>query len=155
MIQPPAFLDSNFRDLDVCITKYTILDCLLWQVTQFAASLLFVVLYVWATYSQPKPFSLRFNLDIFLCVIFALDYLLRFLVRRPSPNMLAGRGRGGGIGPSYTVSYVLVHLIQFLRTTVSLYCRKENEKGGGARGWGFPLEYSGEKYGNGFHTEGH
>ena len=50
------------------------------QIGQFAASLLFVVLYVWATYKAPAPLSWRFNLDLFLCAIFAVDYLLRFLV---------------------------------------------------------------------------
>lgn len=51
------------------------------QIGQFAASLLFVVLYVWATYKAPAPLSWRFNLDLFLCGVFAIDYLLRFLVR--------------------------------------------------------------------------
>lgn len=50
------------------------------QIGQFAASLLFVVLYVWATYKAPQPFSWRFNLDLLLCAVFAVDYLLRFLV---------------------------------------------------------------------------
>lgn len=50
------------------------------QVGQFAASLLFVVLYVWATYQAPAPFSWRSNLDLLLCATFAADYSLRFLV---------------------------------------------------------------------------
>ena len=53
------------------------------QVSQFAASLLFVVLYVWSTYSSPQPFSWRANLDLFLCVVFAIDYLMRFTVSAP------------------------------------------------------------------------
>ena len=53
------------------------------QIGQLAASLLFVVLYVWSTYKAPPPLSWRFNLDLLLCATFALDYLLRFLVCDP------------------------------------------------------------------------
>ena len=48
---------------------------------QILSSLLFVVLYVWGTYSTPKPFSWRFNLDIALCALFATEWLWRLLVR--------------------------------------------------------------------------
>ena len=47
---------------------------------QILSSLLFVVLYVWGTYSTPKPFSWRFNLDIALCALFATEWLWRLLV---------------------------------------------------------------------------
>ena len=53
------------------------------QALQFAASLLFVILYVWSTYSTPQPFTWRSNLDLLLCAIFALDYLVRFTVHPP------------------------------------------------------------------------
>ena len=51
------------------------------QAAQFASTLLFVVLYIWSTYSPPPLWSIRYNLDLFLCVMFAIDYLSRFLVR--------------------------------------------------------------------------
>lgn len=54
----------------------------LWQGAQLAASLAFVVLYVWSTYSAPAPFSLRYNLDLALCAMFGADYLWRLKVRR-------------------------------------------------------------------------
>lgn len=47
---------------------------------QFACSLLFVVLYIWSTYSPPPPASFRYQLDVGLCVFFGLEYLHRFLV---------------------------------------------------------------------------
>ena len=53
------------------------------QVGQFASSLLFVVLYVWATYHAPAPFSWRSNLDLLLCLVFAIDYLVRYTVGPP------------------------------------------------------------------------
>lgn len=40
-------------------------------------SLLFVVLYVWSTYSIPTRGSLRYNLDIALSCFFAIDYCCR------------------------------------------------------------------------------
>ncbi len=48
---------------------------------QILSSLTFVVLYVWGTYSAPKPFSVRFNLDIALCALFATEWLWRLVVR--------------------------------------------------------------------------
>lgn len=41
---------------------------------------MFVVLYVWATYAPPPPESLRYSLDLWLCAIFALEYVHRWLV---------------------------------------------------------------------------
>eukprot|EP00884_Botryococcus_braunii_P010005 jgi/Botrbrau1/19005/Bobra.0100s0039.1 len=52
---------------------------LCFQLGQIAASLLFVVLYVWSTYSAPCHSSWRYKLDISLCVLFALDYVFRVL----------------------------------------------------------------------------
>ena len=51
------------------------------QAAQFASTLLFVVLYIWSTYSPPPLWSIRYNLDLFLCIMFAIDYVSRFLVR--------------------------------------------------------------------------
>lgn len=51
------------------------------QAAQFASTLLFVVLYIWSTYSPPPLWSIRYNLDLFLCIVFAIDYVSRFLVR--------------------------------------------------------------------------
>lgn len=51
------------------------------QAAQFASTLLFVVLYIWSTYSPPPLWSIRYNLDLFLCVMFAIDYISRLLVR--------------------------------------------------------------------------
>ena len=51
------------------------------QLGQVVASLLFVVLYVWSTYSTPQPGSLRHSLDILLCGIFAAEFVARLLVR--------------------------------------------------------------------------
>ena len=48
---------------------------------QILSSLTFVVLYVWGTYSTPKPFSWRYNLDIALCGLFATEWLWRLVVR--------------------------------------------------------------------------
>ena len=47
---------------------------------QILSSLTFVVLYVWSTYSAAKPFSVRFNLDIALCALFATEWLWRLFV---------------------------------------------------------------------------
>ena len=52
----------------------------LFRFLQILSSLLFVVLYVWGTYSAPKPFSWRFNLDIALCALFATEFVWRLLV---------------------------------------------------------------------------
>ena len=43
-----------------------------------------VVLYVWSTYSTPAPFSIRYNLDLMLCVLFATEFLFRLAVRPSS-----------------------------------------------------------------------
>ena len=51
------------------------------QAAQFASTLLFVVLYIWSTYSPPPLWSTRYNLDLFLCLMFAIDYISRFVVR--------------------------------------------------------------------------
>ena len=51
------------------------------QAVQFSASLIFVVLYIWSTYSSPAPWSWRYNLDLFLCAIFAVDWVSRVMVR--------------------------------------------------------------------------
>ena len=48
---------------------------------QILSSLTFVVLYVWGTYSTPKPFSWRYTLDIALCGLFATEWLWRLVVR--------------------------------------------------------------------------
>lgn len=46
---------------------------------QFAASVAFVALYVWGTYSQPAKGSLRASLDFWLCIIFAGEFLHRLI----------------------------------------------------------------------------
>jgi voltage-gated potassium channel Kch len=46
---------------------------------QFAASVAFVALYVWGTYSQPAKGSLRASLDLWLCIIFAGEFLHRLI----------------------------------------------------------------------------
>ena len=51
------------------------------QILQAVSSLLFVVLYVWSTYSTPTPNSLRANVDLTLCAVFAIEYIARFAVR--------------------------------------------------------------------------
>ena len=51
------------------------------QAVQFSASLIFVVLYIRSTYSSPAPWSWRYNLDLFLCAIFAVDWVSRVMVR--------------------------------------------------------------------------
>lgn len=56
------------------------------QATQFASTLLFVVLYIWSTYSPPPLWSIRYNLDLFLCLMFAVDYVSRFWVRDLTPT---------------------------------------------------------------------
>lgn len=47
---------------------------------QFASSLLFVVLYIWSTYSPPPPWTVRWNLDLALCFFFGFDYCWRLAV---------------------------------------------------------------------------
>lgn len=51
------------------------------QIAQSAASVAFVVLYVWSTYDLPAPGSARALADAGLCVAFAVDYVVRFIVR--------------------------------------------------------------------------
>lgn len=53
---------------------------------QILSSMLFVVLYVWGTYSTPRPFSWRFNLDIALCALFATEWLWRLVVSQYTRN---------------------------------------------------------------------
>ena len=55
------------------------------QAAQFASTLLFVVLYIWSTYSPPALWSIRYNLDLFLCLTFAVDYISRFMVSLTEP----------------------------------------------------------------------
>lgn len=50
------------------------------QAAQFASTVLFVVLYIWSTYSTPALWSVRYNLDLLLCCMFAIDWLSRFAV---------------------------------------------------------------------------
>ena len=59
----------------------------LMQAAQFASTLLFVVLYIWSTYSPPPLWSIRYNLDLFLCIMFAIDYVSRLLVRTAILNL--------------------------------------------------------------------
>ncbi|BDA48910.1 probable potassium channel subfamily T member 2 at N-terminal half [Coccomyxa sp. Obi] len=58
------------------------------QFGQFIASLLFVILYVWSTYSTPAPFSIRYNLDLMLCVLFATEFLFRLAEAESKTRML-------------------------------------------------------------------
>ena len=60
------------------------------QAAQFGSTLLFVVLYIWSTYSPPPLWSLRYNLDLFLCAMFAVDYISRFLVCHHHHAMVQG-----------------------------------------------------------------
>ena len=55
------------------------------QVLQALSSLLFVVLYVWSTYSSPAPHSLRANADLALCTVFAVEWMARFAVSSRAP----------------------------------------------------------------------
>lgn len=61
---------------------------------QFASSLLFVVLYIWSTYSPPPPWTLRWNLDLALCFFFGADYCWRLAVcigcLQTSPHAVQG-----------------------------------------------------------------
>jgi hypothetical protein len=50
------------------------------QVVQFVLAIAFVALYVASTYSPPAPDSPRYALDLWLCAIFALEYVHRMLV---------------------------------------------------------------------------
>jgi hypothetical protein len=51
------------------------------QIVQFLLAIVFVALYVTATYAPPAPDSFRYTLDLWLCAVFALEYLHRLLVR--------------------------------------------------------------------------
>ncbi len=50
------------------------------QYVQFAASMLFVILYIWGTYSAPAPSSFRYQLDVGLCIFFGIEYVHRLMV---------------------------------------------------------------------------
>lgn len=50
---------------------------------QFAASVLFVGLYIYSTYSQPARGSPRYCMELGLCVLFACEYFYRLLVTHP------------------------------------------------------------------------
>ena len=50
------------------------------NIFQFTASLAFVALYVWGTYSQPAKGSIRASLELFLCLVFAGEFLQRFFI---------------------------------------------------------------------------
>ena len=51
---------------------------------QFAASIGFVVLYVWSTYSAPLPGTARHAAESLLCAVFALEYLHRLAFKHPT-----------------------------------------------------------------------
>lgn len=53
------------------------------NVFQFSASLCFVGLYVWSTYSTPVKGGVRATLEFWLCVVFGFEYLYRLLVKHP------------------------------------------------------------------------
>ena len=59
------------------------------QAFQVMASMLFVVLYVWSTYSTPAPGSMRYNVDMLLCAVFAAEFIARFVVGCP-PSVRLG-----------------------------------------------------------------
>lgn len=59
------------KKVDVTLINY---------VSQLVASILFVVLYVWGTYSAPVAGSWRYGLDTGLSVFFAIDYIGRLKV---------------------------------------------------------------------------
>ncbi|GAB4817363.1 hypothetical protein N2152v2_004409 [Parachlorella kessleri] len=58
------------------------------QFAQFVASMLFVVLYVWGTYSAPAPSSFRYRLDVLLCVLFGVEYVHRLLTEESKLRMV-------------------------------------------------------------------
>ena len=51
------------------------------SVFQFSASLCFVGLYVWSTYSPPVRGGVRATLEFWLCVVFGFEYLHRLFVK--------------------------------------------------------------------------
>ena len=70
-------LSRIFRASDALPTR------LAFQAFQFVASLAFVGLYVWSTYSQPARYSWRYFMELALCIIFALEYLHRLFTEHP------------------------------------------------------------------------
>lgn len=59
---------------------------LAWTSVQFAASLLFVGLYVWGTYDAPSRGSIRYFIEVGLCTLFAFEYFYRFFFHHPDPG---------------------------------------------------------------------
>jgi hypothetical protein len=57
------------------------------QSAQLLASLLFIVLYVWSTYTPALPGSPRHQLDLLLCLVFACDYVFRIAVSTLLANL--------------------------------------------------------------------
>ncbi|EIE18822.1 hypothetical protein COCSUDRAFT_59753 [Coccomyxa subellipsoidea C-169] len=49
---------------------------------------MFMVLYVWSTYSTPAPFSIRYNLDLMLCALFATEFIFRLAEAESKTRML-------------------------------------------------------------------
>ena len=70
------------------------------QYAQFVLAIVFVALYVYATYSPPPPDSLRYQVDLLLCAIFAVEYVHRMLVsgRLRELGGAEGQGAGGAAG---------------------------------------------------------
>ncbi|KAL4423371.1 hypothetical protein ABPG77_004302 [Micractinium sp. CCAP 211/92] len=58
------------------------------QFLQFVLAIVFVALYICATYSPPAPDSLRAQVDLALCGVFALEYLHRMLTADSKLRML-------------------------------------------------------------------
>jgi len=56
------------------------------QLLQFLASLVYVGLYVWGTYSQPVKGSIRYFLELALCFLFAWEFMYRFFTNHPDPG---------------------------------------------------------------------
>ena len=56
------------------------------QLLQFFASLVYVGLYVWGTYSQPVKGSIRYFLELMLCFLFAWEFMYRFFANHPDPG---------------------------------------------------------------------
>ncbi|KAL4448241.1 hypothetical protein ABPG75_005460 [Micractinium tetrahymenae] len=58
------------------------------QFLQFVLAIVFVALYIYATYSPPAPDSVRAQVDLALCGVFALEYLHRMLTADSKLRML-------------------------------------------------------------------
>ncbi|PSC70953.1 transcription factor MYB44-like isoform B [Micractinium conductrix] len=58
------------------------------QYLQFVLAIVFVALYVYATYAPPAPNSLRAQLDLWLCAVFAAEYVHRMLTAESKVRML-------------------------------------------------------------------